>query len=370
MKQVSEVTYPGLVASKNLVTDAQKAVDTEDFVAGGAKIYGVYTEGGTNSVALTWANGADSTQWQDIELPDNASGTQKIETPTVPAGDYALIGAVGVFTTDNLIVPTEFHVRATNGTDTSQWVPVTLALVDEIEQIPIQLPVVATVEAPWRLQARTLNDQTSGQAATYQIEVSSTLIAVTADTTSFTQNIPSRIPSSNYTEVTVGSGKASWAASLQDVDHIYSITFTTPATVPTGQHIFGVGDAADSQLLRLNDSFSLEFWSGRTLWYSVTSSALSPSTQYSVVVFVDTTNDFLYLWVKATDDPKKISVLDAPETPAAYPDSDHANTGEDAFVQTIGSADNGAAVGLSTVDFTGTIDQNLRYYLGQRPQGV
>tara|TARA_S200002703_G_scaffold17339_2_gene14325 strand:- start:6975 stop:8087 length:1113 start_codon:yes stop_codon:yes gene_type:complete len=370
MKTVSDITYPGLEVSKNLVTDASKSVETEDFVAGGARIYGVYTEGGTNSIPLTWADGSNSTLWQDIFLPDDVSGPQIVETPSVDPGEYAVLGAIGVYVTDVTLAPSEFQVRVTNGTDSSQWIPVTLGLPDEIEQIPIQMPVVATVSGAWRLQGRTLNDLTSGQAATFYIEVSTSLILVSADTTSFTQNIPSRIPSSDYTEVTEGSGKPTWAASLADVDHFYSITFTTPDSVPTGQHIFGVGAMEECQLLRLNETFALEFYSGFRGSYAITSAALSPSTQYSAIMFVDTTNDLLYMWVKATDDPQKITVLDAPISPVAYPDNIHADPTEDAFVATRTTEQNFIVVGFGTVDFTGTIDRKLRYYLSQRPQGV
>jgi hypothetical protein len=372
MKVVADISYPGLDASKNLVTDATKTVDAEDFVAGGAAIYGIYTEGGTDSIELTWVNGSDSRTWKNLSLPDNATGTQLLETPSLPVGEYALLGAVGVYTTYTNLTPTEFHVRATNGTDHSQWIPVTIGLVDEIEQIPIQMPVVATVAGPWKLQARTLNDHTDGQDATYDIEVSSSLIAITADTTSFTQNIPSRVPSTTYTEVTVGSGHSTWESSINDVDHIYTITFTTPASVPTSEHLFGVGGAGASQLLFLDNSFQLTFASGATGGTSVNSAALSPGAQYSAIAFVDAVNDDLYLWVEQVDDPKKITVLDAAaDVDTGYLGDPHADVGSgDGFVKEAGSSSVYNINVFGTSNFNGTIDQNLRYYINQRPQGV
>ena len=379
MKEVSEVIYPALGANKNLVTDESKTVDSDDYVSGGASLSGTYTNGGTNAHQHTIGAGGDTTVWFDLKFPNTATGEPQISTPVVAPGDYLILGQVGVYVADSRLAPCEFQVRVTNGVDNSEWIPVTLALENEIEQIAVIVPITSTMNRAFRLQGRTVtNLATVSESATFYIEVSSALSAMTTDANNITSLLPSRIPSDDYTEYASGAGHFTWADQINDdpdpVDHLYSIAFTTPATMSGNEHIFGVGDGSAAQMLFLKSNYELQWCSGNSGVYLFSNGALSPSTSYSVVIFVDATNNTMTMWVKSgTASPTDITVLDShDDVESGYLDTVHATDtgGYDGWVGDIGVSANFYATIYSTGTFAGTIDQGLRIYVGQRAQGA
>lgn len=377
MKILSDTFYPGLEANKNLVTDNGKAVDSTDFIAGGASIHGVYSSVTTNNaLPVVWTAAQDSTTWKDILLPANSGGTARLETPSIDAGSYLIVGSVGVYTQD-FLNGYEVWVRVTNGTDVSPYIPVTLQYTYEIFQVPVVMPIEATVNGPWYAQIRTGTNEVSGQSFTLYTETSSTLAAITTDDNDFTKNVPSRLPSETFAEYPVGSGLSSWATSINDnpdpVDHIYSMAFTLPSVLSGNrEHLWGVGDNTAAQMMWLDTDGALFFGSGAGDGQVESSDPLTPGATYSVVVFVDATNDVIYLYVKLGSNPFDINVLDpSDDLDGTYASTVHASTGPtDAWVVNHGSAVNLWKTIFNTSAFTGTVVQNLRVWVGQRPQGV
>ena len=385
MKVVSEIIYSGLEASKNLETDATKTVDAVEAEAGGASIFGVFSEGGSTSLTHSWPNGLDTTTWIDLKLPPSTNGAnQNISTPSLLPGQYLMLGTVGVWTTSTSdapgsVAPIEVQIRAYNGTDATQWAAITLALADEIEQLPFIMPATASVTAPWRLQARLATDISVGtNTVEIQVEVNSNLTALTTDDNSFTKNIPSRIPSNDYIEAAVGIASSSWANQINDDgnshSHIYALTFTTPASTNSWEHLFGIGDDSNAQMFFLSNTFRPYFGSGHINdgFYVVGSSDLSASTTYSLIIYVDAANNNVWMWIKAVNDPLDISVLDSvTKIESNYTASVHATHGVDnAWVKYSGGENNYHKSSFSTQDFSGDITSALRIYIDQNAQGV